>query len=101
MWYGRKIGQYTTDGKLIGIYDNVFLASKRTAFTVHSIHISLEHGKPNKQGWIWKYVIKDETKRERPSGQSDRGYAQFRVVLEPIQEEEKETLPQGEDEGIL
>ena len=98
---GRRIGQYSRSGMLINVFSSISEAHRKTHFPERTLGDALKRGHITKQGWIWKYIIQDETKRKRPPNQRDRSYAQFRMVPKPIQEKEKETLPQREDEGIL
>lgn len=62
---GRKVGQYTLDGTLIGKYDSITQASKSTSIHISSIQ-SVASGKTKTGGgYIWKYEDVKEREQKR------------------------------------
>ena len=53
---GRKVTQYSKDGKLIGTYDSIILASKETKIGRCSIQANAAGRSNTAGGYIWKYA---------------------------------------------
>jgi hypothetical protein len=62
--HGNKpIGQYDKKGKLVNTFKSRIEAARMTHFSEAGIKRSMEEERPTKQGWIWKYLEKNEDTR--------------------------------------